>query len=96
MMLIGSYFFPLYVFFFIIKTLEYGVKLEIIHKITLKDTCTRPRKYEKADQKNSELLSRNARSEMRVENGVLIERESREFQPHFLAQNLTKILILKG
>ena len=81
-------------FFFIIKTLECGVKLEIIHKITLKDTCTRPRKYEKADQKNSELLSRNARSE--IENGVLIERESREFQPHFLAQNLTKILILKG
>ena len=64
MMLIGSYFFP-YMFFFIIKTLECGVKLEIIHKITLKDTCTRPRKYEKADQKNSELLSRNARSEMR-------------------------------
>ena len=53
-MLIGSYFFP-YMFFFIIKTLECGVKLEIIHKITLKDTCTRPRKYEKADQKNSEL-----------------------------------------
>ena len=41
---------------------------------------------------------RNACSEVRVEieNGVLIERESREFQPHFLAQNLTKILILKG
>ena len=55
-------FFPLYVFF-IIKTLECGVKLKIIHKITLKDTCTRPRKYEKVDQKNSELLSRNARSE---------------------------------
>ena len=83
-------------FFFIIKTLECGVKLEIIHKITLKDTCTRPRKYEKADPKNSELLSRNARSEMRVENGISIKRESREFQPHFLAQNLTKILILKG
>ena len=66
MMLIGSYFFP-YMFLFIIKTLECGVKLEIIHKITLKDTCTRPRKYEKADQNNSELLSRNARSEMRVE-----------------------------
>ena len=33
---------------------------------------------------------------MRVENGVLIERESREFQPHFLAQNLTKILIFEG
>ena len=88
-------FFPFYVFFNH-KTLDCGVKLEIIHKITLKDTCTRPRKYEKVDQENSELLSRNARSEMRVETGVLIERESREFQPHFLAQNLTKILILKG
>ena len=72
MLIGGSNVFP-HRFFFIIKTLDYGEKLEIIHKITLKDTCTRPRKCEKADPENLELLSRNARSE----NGVLIERKRR-------------------
>ena len=65
------------------KTLDYGEKLEIIHKITFKDTCTRPRKCEKAYPENSELLSRNARSKRPVENGVLIERKWRISAPLF-------------
>ena len=83
-------------FFFIIKTLECGVKLEIIHKITLKDTCTPQESTRKRIKKIQNYFLETLVAKCEIENGVLIERESREFQPHFLAQNLTKILILKG